>query len=152
MKRAVRSAMKCCVRKGGKPLMKLSARSETIMAIVTWVLLPLAAFSQNRELAIKRLIRSSACAVQGCAKRLNHQWDGVGFFGPHSSKCKSTVTLNHGNQYEIRTSCSALGDGSANPSGTPFVESFTLTLSSNSEFTITKGDKRQRNYQWCDSQ
>lgn len=130
--------------------MKLSARSETITAIVTLALLPLAAVSQNPEPTIKRGLYVRQPALCGNAPNASIiSWDGVGFFGPHSSKCKSTVTLHHGNQYEIRTSCSALGDGSANPSGTPFVESFALTLSSNNEFTITKGDKRQGNYRWC---
>jgi hypothetical protein len=145
--------MKCCVTRGGKQLMNLSARSKIAAVIATWVLLPLAAVSQHPELTIKHGLyvrEPEPCKDAPNASII--QWDGVGFFGPHSSKCKSTVTFNHGNQYEIRTSCSALGDGSANPSGTPFVELFTLTSLSSSEFTIAKRNKRQGNYRWCGAQ
>ena len=153
MQKPSRGAMKCCVTTNGKQSMNLSARSKIATVIATWVLLPLAAVSQHPELTIKHGLyvrQPEQCKNAPNASII--KWDGVGFFGPHSSKCKSTVTFNHGNQYEIRTSCSALGDGSANPNGTPFGESFTLTLSSSSEFTITRGNKRQSDYRWCGAQ
>jgi len=76
-------------------------------------------------------------------------WDGVRFSGPHSSKCMSTVLRRDGSEYEVSTSCSALGDGSPDPVGTPSVESFVLTWLSRTRFGIAKEKQPRSTYRWC---
>ncbi|MBI0331152.1 hypothetical protein [Burkholderia plantarii] len=38
-------------------------------------------------------------------------YDGRGLGGAHSSHCVSTILKRTGNEYDLRTTCSALGDG-----------------------------------------
>ncbi len=39
------------------------------------------------------------------------RWDGVGFGGPHDSRCRTEVLRHEGNSFDVSTTCSALGDG-----------------------------------------
>jgi hypothetical protein len=76
-------------------------------------------------------------------------WDGGAFSGPHSSKCMSRVVRKDGQKFQISTSCSAAGDGSANPSGKPDVEAFVLTRLSDTRFEMVKDSQAQGTYRWC---
>ena len=76
-------------------------------------------------------------------------WDGVGFFGPHSSRCTSHILTHHGNQFQIRTSCKALGDGSPLPTGQVDVEDITLVRLSNVRFEKSSREKQNTTYRWC---
>jgi len=130
--------------------MKLAVCPYSAMALAAMILLPLAAVSQDQQLTIKPgvYVREPA-PCKGAPNASIMSWDGAGFSGPHSSKCKSTVLRKDGKKYEIKTSCSDLGDASPNPSGTPFVESFLLTRLSSTQFTLAKDNQPQGTYRWC---
>jgi len=132
--------------------MKLPGYFYSAMAVAAWLSQPFGALTQDQQLTIDRgvYVREPA-QCKGAPNAAIMSWDGVGFSGPHSSKCKSTVLSKNGKKYEISTSCSALGDGSPNPAGTPFVESFVLTWRSNTQFTVTKGNQPEGKYRWCSS-
>jgi hypothetical protein len=110
----------------------------------------LALFAQYPKLTIKPgiYVREPA-QCQGAPNASIMSWDGVGFSGPHSSQCKTTVLHKNDTTYEISDSCSALGDGSPNPGGTPFVESFVLTLLSDTRFTVARESQPKGTYRWC---
>jgi hypothetical protein len=130
--------------------MKIPAYRFLAMLLAACISPPFAALSQDQQLTIKHgvYVREPAqCKDAPNAAILS--WDGVGFSGAHSNKCTSTVLRKSGKKYEISTSCSALGDGSPNPIGTPFVESAVLTWQSNTQFMITKGNQPEGMYRWC---
>ena len=130
--------------------MKLRVYPCSAMVLAAWISLQFAALSQDQPLTIKRgvYVREPAqCKEAPNAAIMS--WDGVGFSGPHSSKCTSSVLHKKGRKYEISTSCSSLGDGSPNPTGAPFVESFVLTRVSNTQFIITEDNQPQGTYRWC---
>jgi hypothetical protein len=118
--------------------------------LAAWILLPFVALSQDQHLPIKRgiYVREPA-QCKDAPNAAIMSWDGVGLSGPHSSKCTSRVLHKSGGEYEISTSCSSLGDGSPNPTGTPFVESIVLTWLSDTQFTIAKDNQPQGTYRWC---
>jgi hypothetical protein len=130
--------------------MKLRAYPYGAMVLAAWISVPFAALSQNPQLTIKPgiYVREPA-QCKGAPNASIMSWDGVGFSGAHSSKCTSSVLHKNGREYEISTSCSSLGDGSPNPTGTPFVESFVLTRLSGTQFTIVKDNQPQGSYRWC---
>jgi hypothetical protein len=138
------------MKKEMKNRMKLPSHSLTGIVLAAWMLIPFAASSQDQHLTIKPgvYVREPA-QCKGAPNASILSWDGTGFSGPHSSKCTSTVLRKNGKKYEISTSCSALGDGSPNPSGTPFVESFALTWLSSARFTIAKDNQPAGTYRWC---
>ena len=75
-------------------------------------------------------------------------WDGVGFGGPHDSKCIATVTGRQGNLLRFRNTCSAQGDGTPAP---PSTDNGTVSLSSTTRFTRSSGSPpaRPTTYRWC---
>ena len=76
-------------------------------------------------------------------------WDGVGFFGPHSSRCTSRVLSHHNNHFRISTSCKAIGDGTPDPDGQSYVETITLTRLSRVRFVKSSEAKRESTFRWC---
>jgi hypothetical protein len=104
----------------------------------------------QQQLSLKHglyVLQQEAC--NGAANAAIMSWDGSAFSGPRSSKCSSRVVQKDGQQFQISTSCSALGDGSSNPSGKPYVESLVLTRLSDKLFKIMKGNELQGTYRWC---
>ena len=109
--------------------MKVSRYSYSALVLAAWLSQPFGALTQDQELTIDPGVyvrEPASCKSAPNAAIL--LWDGVGFSGPHSSKCKSTVLSKRGRQYEISTSCAALGDGSSNSDDKPFVETFVLFM------------------------
>lgn len=76
-------------------------------------------------------------------------WDGVGFSGPHSSRCTSQMVNHHGNEFRVTTSCAALGDGTPTPSGKVDVETITVTQLSHVSFESSSATKPKMTYRWC---
>lgn len=76
-------------------------------------------------------------------------WDGIGFFGPHSSLCTSRVLSHKRNHFQISTSCSAVGDGSPNPAGQVDNQNTSLIRLSNASFVASGEAKRETTYRWC---
>jgi hypothetical protein len=74
-------------------------------------------------------------------------WDGVGFSGPHSSKCTSDFETKDGKLFQVSTKCYALGDGSLDTSG--HVDTFTLSRQSSDRFEMVKAGTRGVVYRWC---
>lgn len=128
--------------------MKLPAHLYTPIAIAALACPPCIAVSQQLTIRAGVYVREPAqCQEAPNASTLF--WDGVGFSGPHSSHCTSAVFRKNVRRYNIRTSCSALGDGSPNPGGAPFTQSFALTRLSTTRFTIDKDNQPQGTYRWC---
>ena len=55
----------------------------------------------------------------------------------------------NGAQFQVNTTCSALGDGSSIPPGHEDVSSFWLTRLSSTSFGIRKEHGDLRTYRWC---
>jgi hypothetical protein len=117
------------------------------------LLLPFIARSQDQHLAIKHGVyvrEPFQCRDAPNASIM--YWNGVGFSGAHSSKCRSSMLRKNGNQYQMSTSCSAVGDGGSTPTGAPFVESFVLTRLSNIRFALSMDTQPQSTYRWCSAE
>lgn len=128
--------------------MKLPAYLYNPIAIAALACLPCVAVSQQLSIWAGVYVREPApCQEAPNASILF--WDGVGISGPHSSHCTSVVLRKNGRRYNIRTSCSALGDGSPNPAGAPFTQSFALIRLSTTRFTIDKENQPPGTYRWC---
>lgn len=76
-------------------------------------------------------------------------WNGVGLAGAHSSQCVSKVLNRRGSRFRVRTTCSAVGDGSPNASHAGFVELVWLNRISDSHFELIKGTQEAIDYRWC---
>ena len=114
------------------------------------VLIPCFALADHDQLSLKQgtyVVASSDCKEPAFA--VMKSWDGVGFSGPHSSKCTSRVLSRHGNQFTMSTTCAALGDGTPDQSG--YVDNFLLTRLSNTRFNIRKDNDPhpETTYRWC---
>lgn len=128
---------------------RLSAALYRPAMVAAWILIPCIALSQNHPLSLKHgtYVREPyPCKEQPNAAIMS--WDGIGFSGAHSSRCASRILSSHGNQFKLSTSCDALGDGSPNPSGRSYVDTFSLTRLSNTRFTLDK-TKAPGTYRWC---
>ena len=76
-------------------------------------------------------------------------WDGVGISGAHSSRCTSRVLRRDKNPVQVSTSCSALGDGSPNGSGTDGADSVLLTRLSSTAFMMLRDRQESHSFRWC---
>jgi hypothetical protein len=113
-----------------------------------WMLIPCFALAQHDQLSLKHgtyVLEHTECKEAPFAAMMS--WDGVGFFGPHATRCKSRVLSRHGSQFTLSTSCAARGDGSPDPSG--YVDTFLLTRLSNTRFVIRKQKQSEHTYRWC---
>lgn len=108
------------------------------------------AFSQEPQPALKHGIyvrENTPCKSAPNAAII--EWDGIGFSGAHSSKCISRVMSRSGQVLQVRTSCSALGDGSPHLHGSEGNQEFALTVLSSVRFEIRKESRDQGTYRWC---
>ena len=115
-----------------------------------WILVPCFALAQHDELSLKRgtyVREGSECKEPPFAAMMS--WDGIGFAGPHSSKCKTRVLSRHGNQFSVSTACNAIGDGTPKPSGQFDVEILSLVRLSNTRFVTSNEAKPRATYRWC---
>ena len=118
---------------------------------VACILISGLALAQQDQLSLKQgtyVVASSDCKEPPFA--VMKSWDGVGFFGPHASKCKSRVLSSQGNQFTMSTTCAALGDGTPDRSG--YVDTFLLTRLSNTRFVIQKRTGPGNTYRWCSAE
>ena len=114
------------------------------------ILIPCFALAQEDQLLLKHgtyVQEPNECKDPPLAAMM--YWDGVGFSGPHSSACTSSVLSHHGKQFSVSTSCTSLGDGTPNPSGQPYVEAFSLARLSSARFVMSKDKQTQSTYRWC---
>ena len=126
-----------------------SLLSKTII-IAIWFSMPFAVMAQDQPLLLKHgLYVQTGIACKDAPFAAMRSWDGHGFAGPHSSKCTSQVVLRHGNEYEVSTACSALGDGTPNPSGGVDKETLQLARISNVSFVVGNNSKPKLTYRWC---
>ena len=98
--------------------MGLAATFRSTILTSAWLLVPALALAQREQLPLKHgtyVLANIACKEPPLAAMMS--WDGVGFSGPHASKCVSHVLSHHGSRFSVTTTCSALGDGTPNPSG-----------------------------------
>jgi hypothetical protein len=73
------------------------------------------------------------------------RFNGFSFEGPHASNCQTTVLRRRGSTYRIKTTCSAMGNGSpAVPSGS--VQD--IHIKSSSSFSVGNG-KQRTEYRQC---
>jgi hypothetical protein len=77
--------------------MKLRAYPYSAMVLAAWISLPFVALSQNPRLTIERgvYVREPA-QCRDAPNATIMSWDRVRFFGPHSSKCTSSVPHKNG--------------------------------------------------------
>jgi hypothetical protein len=118
-----------------------------------WILIPCFALAQQDQLSLKHgtyVVEGSSCKEPALAVMMS--WDGAGFSGPHASNCVSRVLSHHGNQFSVSTTCSALGDGTENPSGRAYVETLSLTRLSNTRIVISNETKPKATYRWCSAE
>ena len=76
-------------------------------------------------------------------------WDGVGFGGPHSSRCTVKVTAKQGTTFHIADTCSALGDGTP---ATPDTERAIVTVLGPESFRYGRKVPSGTDtavYRWC---
>ena len=121
-----------------------------VTVVASWFLLPFSICAQGKSLSLKHGIYvelGTGCRDAPFAAM--KEWDGVGFAGPHSSKCTSHILTHHANQYTVETACSALGDGSPNPSGHADKETIQLTRLSYINFVVSSAKKQTLTYRWC---
>ena len=115
---------------------------------VAMFLLTVRCFAQPEPLPLKHgnyVQESYSCTRPPFAAMMS--WDGIGFSGPHSSRCTTRVLVRHENRYSISTSCAALGDGS--PDNSKYVDSASVTLVSNTRFQLSKRSRRAIEFRWC---
>jgi hypothetical protein len=114
-----------------------------------WLFVPFIAFSQDPPLSLKHGVYVNAEArCRGAPNAGILFWDGTGFSGAHSSRCKSRVLKQSGARFQIDTTCKALGDGSPSPLVTDYVDSFLLTRLSSASFEVLKGNQIKATYRW----
>ena len=116
-----------------------------------WILIPCFALAQHDQLSLKHgsyVQKGVPCKDAPFA--VMKSWDGVGFFGPHSSRCTTRVLSHHGNKFNTSTTCTAIGDGTPLPSGPADVETLSLIRLSNTLFTTSPANQPQATtYRWC---
>lgn len=121
-----------------------------IAIVALWLNVPGLIRAQNAKLNLKHgtyVDASVSCAASPFAGM--RSWDGVGFFGPHSSRCTSHVLSRHGNHFQINSSCAALGDGTSNPEGQVENQNVSLIRLSNVSFVASEEAKPKTTYRWC---
>jgi hypothetical protein len=99
-----------------------------------WLLVPCLALAQREQLPLKHgtyVLANIACKEPPLAAMIS--WDGVGFSGSRFSV----------------TTCSALGDGTPNPSGQVYVETLSVTRLSNARISMSSDAKQPATYRWC---
>lgn len=117
----------------------------------SWILAPCFALGQHDQLSLKHgtyVLESAECKEPPFAAMIS--WDGVGFSGPHASRCTSRVLNRHGNQFALSTTCSALGDGT--PDSSRYIDNFSLTRLTNTRFVMRKEPKSGNTYRWCNAE
>ena len=130
--------------------MKLRTLSLLMAMRRMWIFLPCLALADHDQLLLKHgtyVQEKYDCKEAPFAAMKT--WDGIGFAGPHDSKCTTSVLSHHGNQFEISTGCSALGDGTPNPSGRVSVDRLSVIRLSNTSFTISTEAKPKATFRWC---
>ena len=119
--------------------------------VIAAVCMPFIAVAQTQPLSLKHGVyvqMSYECV--GAPNAAVMFWDGIGFAGAHSSKCVSDLQSKDGRQFQVSTTCSALGDGSPDTSG--HVDSFTLTRQSSDRFEAVRAGRPSFTYRWCGAQ
>ncbi len=130
--------------------MKLQSVLIKMIIIATWFSMPFTIMAQDQLVSLKHGVYVEAgTACKDAPFAAMKSWDGHGFAGPHSSQCTSQIVTRHGNQYKVRTACSALGDGTPNPSGHVDTETIQLTQLSDVSFAVGSQTKARLTYRWC---
>jgi hypothetical protein len=126
-----------------------TALTRTILSAACFTT-PFITFAQAQQLSLKHGVYvQEEISCKGAPNAAIIAWDGTGFAGAHSSKCTSHSVRKDGSHFQVSTTCSALGDGTPNPSGAPYVDSFLLTRLSGSSFEMLKGDQAPATFRWC---
>ncbi|MBB5060653.1 hypothetical protein HDF16_005389 [Granulicella aggregans] len=121
-----------------------------IAIVALWLNVPGLIHAQIARLDLKHgtyVNASISCTASPFAAM--RSWDGIGFSGPHSSRCMSRVLGHKGNHFKISTSCSAVGDGTPSPAGQIDIEKLSLIRLSNVDFVVSEGAKPKTTYRWC---
>jgi hypothetical protein len=127
--------------------MKISHRMFATLGLVLF-LAPYASRADSPALQLKQGVYvAGQCEHAPNAAIL--VWNGVGFSGAHSSQCVSKILSRRGSRFRVRTTCSAVGDGSPNASHADFVELVWLNRISDSHFELIKGAQEAIDYRWC---
>lgn len=127
-------------------------RTNSFHIAMRWTCILIACFSLpgSDQLILKHgtyVLQTSACKEQPfSAIRV---WDGVGLSGPHTSRCITRMLSHRGNHFDVSTACTALGDGTPNPSGASHVEALSLVRLSNTRFLVSNGPTQKTTYRWC---
>ncbi len=130
--------------------MKLPTTIVRIAIRAAWILLPFFALAGHDELTLKHgtyVLEGSPCKEPPFAAM--KAWDGIGFSGPHASKCTTHVLSHQSNHFGISTACTAIGDGTPNPPGQVDVETLSLIRLSNTRFVVSSETKPKATYRWC---
>lgn len=116
-----------------------------------WMLIPCFALAQLDQLSLKHgtyVLKTAQCKEPPFAAMM--YWDGVGFFGPHATRCKSRLLNRRGSQFTLSTTCTAFGDNT--PDASHYVDTFSLTRLSNTRFVIQKRTGPGNTYRWCSAE
>jgi hypothetical protein len=121
-----------------------------IAVVVLWLNLPGFLLAQVNDLNLKHgtYVQASVSCKEPPFAAVQ-AWDGAGVFGPHTSGCTSRVLSQHNNHFRIITSCSAVGDGTPNPSGEIYSETISLVRLSKDRFVESSKAKPARTFRWC---
>jgi hypothetical protein len=126
----------------------LMTAPRTAAAFFAALMVPMLASAQTGALSLKHGIYvEKPYPCKGAPNAGILRWDGVGLSGAHSSRCMTRVLSQAGTHYELSTTCSALGDGTADPSG--YIDHRSLTRVSRSAFMMQAPHKEQQAFRWC---
>jgi hypothetical protein len=129
--------------------MRIHARLSSAIMSAALVLVPFIASASDQQLLLKHgiYVRGISCRDAANAEILS--WDGIGFSGAHSSKCTSRVLHREGTRFQVKTTCSAIGDGPPNLAASDHVDSFSLNRLSGTRFELVKENQSKATFRWC---
>ena len=130
--------------------MKLRSATLKTMIFAVSLSMPLLIVAQTDPLSLKHGVyveKHEQC--KGAPIKAIMIWDGVGFFGAHSSRCTSRVLRRDKNRFQVSTSCSALGEGSPSGPRTDGADSVLLTRLSSIAFMMLRDGQEPRSFRCC---
>ena len=139
---------------------RINGREENLMrhqntlfrkaVIAVWLSTPSLMFAQDQAFSLKHGVYvQETIPCQGAPNAAIIAWDGVGFSGPHSSKCTSQLLPQNKAHFQVSTTCLSLGDGTPDPTGAKLKDIFQLRRLSSIRFEMLKSNQPRRTFRWC---
>ena len=130
-------------------------RSTTISRVIALLLLFCSISAQGVSIELKHgmyVVVGTSCKDAPLAAMAT--WDGIGFGGPHESKCKTRVFHQQGKFYDLSTICYGLGDGTPTTPASYHTRVVVIGPGSYSTRPLTEALKIEASaravaYRWC---